>query len=111
MRSSASLSLLSKNVNNPFKNLWIWVGLNALSQVFNLVESGLYLNATPPQCLIIQSNPSNSNILSLIFVFVTMYLGFASTLWYIVLVKLIKSKASIDRSVFFSEEVRVGGNI
>ncbi len=87
------------------------MGLNVLSQILNLIESGLYINASPPQCYIIQSSPSNSNILSLIFVFFTMYLGFGSTLWYIVLVKLIKSKASIDRSVFFSEEVRVGGNI
>jgi hypothetical protein len=102
---------LNKNINNPFKNLWIWVGFNAFSQICNLIESGLYVDATPPQCFIIPTNPTGSNIIPLVFDFLTMYLCFGTTLWYIILVKLLRDKAGIDRSILFSEEVRGGGNI
>lgn len=85
---SASL-LENKKINNPFRQLWIWVGINVLSQILNLVQSGLLVKAKPPQCYLIESNPSSSNILSLVFVLLTMYMGYGATLWYICWVKII----------------------
>ena len=77
----------------------------------NLIQSGLLLKATPPQCLIIKNSPGVSNYFQLMFTFLTMYAGEIATLWYIIFVKLIKETATIDRSKRFSEEVKIAGNI
>lgn len=40
-----------------------------------------------------------------------MYMGYGATLWYIFWVKIIHEKTFIDRTVLFSAEVSVEGNI
>jgi hypothetical protein len=99
-------------VHNPLGNVWIWIVTNVLSQTIGLVQSGLLLDATPTQCLIIKDNPAASNYLDLLFTILTMYLGFGATIWYAVLVGFWKTGGGgIDRSVTFSQEVKVEGNI
>lgn len=98
-------------MKNPFKNLWVWVGLNVGGQLINLIQSGLELQALPPQCLLVSANPNESNILSLVFVLLTLYIPYGATLWYICWVKTISAKTVVDRTVLYSEEWRESGNI
>lgn len=98
---------MRKKIHNPLLTLWIWILINVSCQIFGLIESGLLLNATPSQCLIIKSNPNSSNYLELAFTFLSMYSGILGTLWYIILIKLIKETSVIDRTVIFSQEVKV----
>jgi hypothetical protein len=98
-------------VHNPLGTLWIWILTNVVCQIFSLVQSGLLLEAVPSQCLIIKSNPAASNYLDIAFTILTMYMGFSVTLWYIITVKLVRERAGIDRTVTFSQEVKVEGNI
>lgn len=88
-------------INNPLQNLWIWIVLNVASQVINLVESGFFLEANPPQCLIIKHNPNSSNVVQLVFVFLTMYMGFIGTIWYNFSVN-IKNRSVVDRTIHYS---------
>ncbi len=39
----------NKKLNNPLGKLALWIGLNILGQIVDLVESGLLLNADPQQ--------------------------------------------------------------
>jgi hypothetical protein len=103
--------VLRGRVHNPLGNVWIWIVTNVVSQAIGLIQSGLLLDATPSQCLIIKQNPSASNYIDLLFALLTMYLGFAATLWYVVLVGFVRERGGIDRTVTFSQEVKVEGNI
>ena len=38
-----------KKLNNPLGKLALWIGINILGQIIDLVESGLLLNADPNQ--------------------------------------------------------------
>lgn len=40
-----------------------------------------------------------------------MYMAFGVTIWYVVLVGFVRERGGIDRSVIFSQEVKVEGNI
>jgi hypothetical protein len=40
-----------------------------------------------------------------------MYMGFAVTLWYAIVVGFVRERTGIDRTVTFSQEVKVEGNI
>lgn len=105
-------SLVSQPIVNPFKNLWIWIGINVISHTVNLVQSGLLLSAIAPRCEIIRHDPHDSNIVSLIFVIITMYMGYGATLWYILFVKILQVKMTgVDRTVLYSQEYKVEGNI
>ena len=99
------------NINNPFKYLWLWIGINVLSHLINLIQSGFLLNAIAPQCLLIQDNPSGSNILALAIVICTYYMGFGATIWYVLFVKILQEKTSIDRTILYSDEYKAEGNI
>ncbi len=43
MRKNSTL----KNLHNPLGKLALWIGLNILGQIIDLVYSGLLLNANP----------------------------------------------------------------
>lgn len=107
---SAALLPGSPKVNNPFRNLWIWVGINVLSQIFNLIQSGLLIKAKPPLCYI-ADNHTQSNLVSLGFILMEFYMGYAATFWYVCWVKILKAKTNIDRTILFSGEIDIEGNI
>jgi len=98
-------------VHDPLRTVWIWISSNVACQIIALIQSGLLLDATPSQCLIIGANPTASNYIDLAFTILTMYMGFAVTLWYAILVGFLRERAAIDRTVTFSQEVKVEGNI
>jgi hypothetical protein len=102
---------MKSKIHNPLMKLWTWILINVTCQIFGLIQSGLLLDATPSQCLMIKSNPNASNYLDLAFTFLSMYLGYVGTLWYITLIKLIRETSIIDRTIIFSQEVKVEGNI
>lgn len=103
-KDSATNLVNNQPINNPFKQLWVWVGINVASQSVNLIQSGLLLNAVPPPCLIIKHSAASSNILSLFFVLMTMYMGYGATLWYIFYVKVLHVKTTgVDRTVLYSD--------
>lgn len=43
-------------IHNPLKRLWVWSLLNVGGQIVNIVESGFYLQADPPQCQVFSKN-------------------------------------------------------
>jgi hypothetical protein len=98
-----------QEINNPFRRLWIWVGINVASQVINTFQSGFLLDAVPPQCWIVHQNGQSSNLISLVFVLFTLYLGYGATLWYVLYTKLIQATTAIDRTVLYSQEYKEGG--
>jgi hypothetical protein len=49
--------------------------------------------------MLIYAKPEASNILEIVFLFLTMYMAFAGTLWYLVQVKMVREKSVIDRTV------------
>ena len=97
------------------KGLWIWMGTNTLAQIFDLIETGLLIGATPKNsCMIIPSNELSNNILMFSFALLTMGLGYAATLWYYVKTRRIDEKRnstmltqSIDLQRY-SEEIKIG---
>lgn len=91
-------------ISSPLANLWTWILFNVASQVFNLIESLLFVFASPPQCLIASSNYSASNIVELVFVFLTMYLCFGSTLLYISKVAIKPQETALPKMDFSSEQ-------
>ncbi len=97
-----SIGLLATRMNNPFRNLWAWVGINVMGQIINLIESGFLLKAKPPMCYIMAADATGSNIISLILTLLTFYLCFGATLWYVYWVKILQGKTLIDRTVLFS---------
>jgi hypothetical protein len=108
---SSDDEIIKSKIHNPLMKLWIWILVNVSGQIFGLIQSGLLLDAVPSQCLIIKSNPAASNYLELAFTILTMYVGFIGTLWYIIFIKLIRKQSIIDRTIIFSQEVKVEGNI
>ena len=98
-------------VHNPFQYLWIWVGVNVFSQVVNIIQSGFEITTKPPQCLIIPDDPNASNAFALIMIILTYYLGSGVTLWYILYVKTLHNRTTLDRTVLYSDEYNVQGNI
>ena len=95
--------IVNNRLSNPLRYLWGWILPNVVGQVINLVESGLLLNSTPPSCLIIQNSPELSNYVSLAFVLCTAYLGFIATIVYVLVIKVLRARAKVDRSVQFSK--------
>jgi hypothetical protein len=76
-------NLESKKLNNPLGKLAMWMGVNILGQIVDLVESGLLLNAdTEDQCRIIPENPESNSILMLFFVIGSVYIQYTISLWY-----------------------------
>lgn len=104
------VSQREEKINNPLHSLWIWISLNVLSQVFNLVYSVVLVASEPPDCLIVKDNYTASNILELIFLFLTMYLCFGSTLFY-VLRKATPHRQPTTKSAFLSKEAEAIPNI
>ena len=49
------------------------------------------------------NNPGESNLLALIFVLITFYLGYAATIWYILFAKTLDNRTGVDRTVLYSE--------
>lgn len=43
------LTMVSK-INNPLNNLWIWIGVNMLSQLANTVQSAVFISLPSDQC-------------------------------------------------------------
>lgn len=78
------------------RKLWIWIALNVLGQLTNVIESILYILAAPPECLIIDDSEEASNILELFFALITMYLCFGSTIVYFTI------SASVEQEHFKS---------
>jgi hypothetical protein len=79
MRKTSS----TKKLNNPLGKLSIWIGINILGQIVDLVESGLLMNADPlNQCQIIPENPKNNSILMLFFVIGSVYIQYSISLWF-----------------------------
>jgi len=87
------------------------VGINVFSQVVNLVQSGFELTTQPPLCLIIPDDPNASNGLALLLILITFFLGSGATLWYILYVKTLHNRTTLDRTVLYSDEYNVQGNI
>jgi len=40
-----------------------------------------------------------------------MYMGFMGTIWYVFMISKTKEKPSIDPTKYFSDEIRITGNI
>lgn len=49
MRKMAEMSVVSR-VNNPLKNLWIWISVNAVGQLANTVQSTFFLFLAQDHC-------------------------------------------------------------
>lgn len=45
----AEMSVVSR-VNNPLKNLWIWISVNAVGQLANTVQSTFFLFLAQDHC-------------------------------------------------------------
>ena len=76
-------NLENKKLNNPLGKLAMWMGVNIIGQIVDLVESGLLLNAdTEDQCRIIPENPESNSILMLFFVIGSVYIQYTISLWY-----------------------------
>ena len=103
--------IVRNKLSNPLRYLWLWIVPNVLCQIINLVEAGLLLDAKPPNCLLIPNSYALSNYISLVFLFFTEYLGFIVTMIYVVVMKVARSRARIDRTIQFSGEMNVEGNI
>ena len=61
--------------------------------------------------MIIRDDYRDSNLLSLFFEITTFYLGYAATLWFILYVKILQVRTGVDRTVLYSEEYKIEGNI
>ena len=70
-------------VSNPLTQLWIWIGINTVAQVIDLVETGLLIHATPDNhCMIVEGSETSNNLLMFAFAVLTLDLGYVATLWY-----------------------------
>ena len=65
------------------KTLWLWIGINSFAQLVDLIETGMLLNTTPKSnCMIIQGNEVGNNILLFSFGILSLFSGYAATLWF-----------------------------